>query len=51
MLLLQQAYVGCFACPVLRALEDHLVTLLMGQVAHTAQESRKESISALSSLS
>jgi hypothetical protein len=44
-LLAQQAYVGCFAPPALRVLEDQPVALLMGQVAHTAKESRKESIS------
>ena len=50
-LLAQQTYVSYFTRLVLRTLEDHPVALLMGQVAHTAQESRKESISALSSLS
>jgi hypothetical protein len=43
-LLTQQAYVGCFARLVLCTLEDHPVALLMGQVAHTAQESREEGI-------
>jgi predicted mannosyl-3-phosphoglycerate phosphatase (HAD superfamily) len=43
-LLAQQASVGCFACAILCTLEDHPIALLMGQVAHTAQERREEGI-------